>query len=183
MTSGSFSYQVVIDTHVPAPPVVQVAGSTTGGARNPTFTGQTEPFAVVAIDLVGLNGGGMVVGTAEADIHGDWSYPVAGAGLPSGVYVMAAAVMDVAGTWSLPAVTSFVVGSHAPGVPMTAAADQAALGIAALMGPLLNDPAHAGTGASPAFDESAAAPERQGRPGRPWRPAAQWGPSSTWSRP
>ena len=74
-TPLSAPYQVVIDTHVPNPPVLNDISPDTGisgtdgvtDVNTPTFSGTTEPFAVV--DLYS-NGGAVPFGATEADISG-----------------------------------------------------------------------------------------------------------------
>jgi hypothetical protein len=80
-TSLSSPYQVVIDTHVPNPPVLNAISPETGSSgaveytnvNTPTFSGSTEPFAVV--DLYS-NGSAEPFGATEADISGNWSFTV-----------------------------------------------------------------------------------------------------------
>ena len=70
-----------IDTHVPSPPVLNDISPDTGlsntdgitDVNTPTFSGSTEPFAVV--DLYS-NGSPTPFGATEADISGDWSFTV-----------------------------------------------------------------------------------------------------------
>ena len=135
-TPVSSPYQVVIDTHVPNPPVLNAISPETGSSgaveytnvNTPTFSGTTEPFAVV--DLYS-NGSSVPFGATEADISGNWSYtvgqpgtvtypgasssilstllnpilgllqiPTAPSSLPNGTYSVTATAMDVAGTFS-----------------------------------------------------------------------------------
>ncbi len=80
-TPPSYAYQVVIDTHVPNPPVMNDISPDTGlsetdgitDVNTPTFSGSTEPFAVV--DLY-ANGSSEPFGATEADISGSWSWTV-----------------------------------------------------------------------------------------------------------
>jgi hypothetical protein len=80
-TPVSAQYQVVIDTHVPNPPVMNTISPETGesgttqctNVDTPTFSGATEPFAVV--DLY-ANGSSEPFGVTEADINGNWSFTV-----------------------------------------------------------------------------------------------------------
>ena len=80
-TALSYAYEVIIDTHTPQPPVLNDISpdtglSTTDGITNdnhPTFSGTTEPFAVVELYL---NGSNQAFGATEADINGDWSFTV-----------------------------------------------------------------------------------------------------------
>jgi hypothetical protein len=80
-TPLSYAYQVVIDTHVPSPPVMNDIAPDTGSSdtdgitdvSTPTFSGSTEPFAVV--DLY-ANGSSVPFGATEADISGSWSWTV-----------------------------------------------------------------------------------------------------------
>jgi hypothetical protein len=91
-TPLSYSYEVVIDTHTPQPPALNDISPDTGlgltdGITNdnhPTFSGTTEPFAVVNLYS---NGSSQPFGTTEADAGGSWSYSVGQAGqitYPSG---------------------------------------------------------------------------------------------------
>jgi Matrixin/Bacterial Ig-like domain len=81
VTPLSAPYQVVIDTHVPQPPVMNDISPDTGlsstdgitDVNTPTFSGTAEPFAVV--DLYS-NGSTVPFGATEADISGDWSFTV-----------------------------------------------------------------------------------------------------------
>ena len=80
-TSLSSPYQVVIDSHVPNPPLVNPVSPETGSSgtteytnvNTPTFSGTTEPFAVVHLYA---NGSDVQLGATEADINGDWSWTV-----------------------------------------------------------------------------------------------------------
>ena len=80
-TPISYPYQVVIDTHVPASPVLNDISPDTGfsstdgvtDVNTPTFSGWTEPFAVVELYA---NGNTVPFGATEADIFGAWSYTV-----------------------------------------------------------------------------------------------------------
>jgi hypothetical protein len=80
-TPLSAPYQVVIDTHVPQPPVMNDISPDTGfsstdgitDVNTPTFSGTTEPFAVV--DLYS-NGSAVPFGATEADLSGAWSFTV-----------------------------------------------------------------------------------------------------------
>jgi Bacterial Ig-like domain/Matrixin len=80
-TPLSSPYQVVIDTHVPYPPVLNAVSPETGSSgaveytnvNTPTFSGSTEPFAVV--DLYN-DGSPEPFGATEADISGNWSFTV-----------------------------------------------------------------------------------------------------------
>src|SRR5262249_8897984 len=84
-TAPSAPYEVVIDTHVPQPPVLNDISPDTGlsstdgitDVNTPTFSGTTEPFAIVNLYL---NGSNQPFGTTEADINGLWSYTVGQAG-------------------------------------------------------------------------------------------------------
>ncbi len=135
-TPLSSPYQVVIDTHVPNRPVINDISPETGSSgaveytnvNTPTFSGTTEPFAVV--DLYS-NGSSVPFGATEADISGNWSYTVGQPGtvtypgasssilssvlnpildlllvptppssLADGTYNVTATAMDVAGTYS-----------------------------------------------------------------------------------
>ena len=74
----SYPYQVVIDTHVPNPPVLNDISPDTGlsstdgitDVNTPTFSGSTEPFAVINLFS---NGSSQPFGTTQADISGFWS--------------------------------------------------------------------------------------------------------------
>jgi hypothetical protein len=80
-TPVSYLYQVTVDTHVPNPPVLNdispdAGFSSTDGITDintPTFSGWTEPFAVVELYA---NGSTVPFGATEADISGAWSYTV-----------------------------------------------------------------------------------------------------------
>ena len=80
-TPISSPYQVIIDTHVPNPPVLNAISPETGSSgaveytnvNTPTFSGSTEPFAVV--DLYN-DGSPEPFGATEADISGNWSFTV-----------------------------------------------------------------------------------------------------------
>jgi Matrixin/Bacterial Ig-like domain len=80
-TPLSYPYQVVVDTHVPSPPSLNDIAPDTGSnsadgityVNTPTFSGWTEPFAVV--DLYS-NGSAVPFGATEADISGSWSFTV-----------------------------------------------------------------------------------------------------------
>ncbi len=80
-TALSYAYEVVIDTHTPQPPVLNDISPDTGLSdtdgitddNHPTFSGTTEPFAVVELYLSGSN---QAFGATEADINGDWSFTV-----------------------------------------------------------------------------------------------------------
>jgi hypothetical protein len=80
-TPLSAPYQVIIDTHVPNPPVLNAVSPETGSSgaveytnvNTPTFSGSTEPFAVV--DLYN-DGSTEPFGATEADISGNWSFTV-----------------------------------------------------------------------------------------------------------
>ncbi len=80
-TAMSYAYGVTIDTHTPQPPQINGISPDTGpsgtnGVTNfnrPTFSGATEPFAVVNLYL---NGSNKAFGTTEADAYGNWSYTV-----------------------------------------------------------------------------------------------------------
>jgi large repetitive protein len=82
-TPLSAPYQVVIDTHVPNPPVLNAVSPETGSSgaveytnvNTPTFSGWTEPFAVVAL-YSNSNGNTAPIGATEADISGYWSFTV-----------------------------------------------------------------------------------------------------------
>lgn len=107
-TVPSAGYEVVIDTHVPQPPVLGDISpdngfSNTDGitdANHPTFSGTTEPFAMVSLYL---NGSNQPFGATEADINGNWSYTVGqpgqvtypGATLPSVVAPVVSLVDDL----------------------------------------------------------------------------------------
>ncbi len=78
---ASSPYLVVIDTHVPNAPAMNAVSPETGsiGAveytsdNTPTFSGTTEPFAVVYLYA---NGSSTPFGATEADINGNWSFTV-----------------------------------------------------------------------------------------------------------
>jgi hypothetical protein len=80
-TPLSYPYEVTIDTHVPDSPILNAVSPETGSSgaveytnnNTPTFSGWTEPFAVV--DLYN-NGSSEPFGATEADISGYWSYTV-----------------------------------------------------------------------------------------------------------
>ncbi len=80
-TPPSSPYVVVIDTHVPNSPVMNVVSpeaATMGSVEytstnTPTFSGTTEPFAVVYLYA---NGSSTPFGATEADIDGNWSFTV-----------------------------------------------------------------------------------------------------------
>ncbi len=80
-TAMSYSYEVVIDTHTPQPPLLNDISPDTGLSSTdgitddnlPTFSGTTEPFAVVELYL---NGSNQAFGATEADINGNWSFTV-----------------------------------------------------------------------------------------------------------
>ncbi len=104
-TPVSYPYQVTIDTHVPAPPVLNditpdTGASSTDGitnAKNPTFSGQSEPFAYINLYS---NGSNQPFATTEADINGNWSYAISGGGWGDGTYKVTVAAMDIAGSVS-----------------------------------------------------------------------------------
>ena len=72
---------MVIDTHTPQPPQLNDISPDTGLSRTdgitdvnqPTFSGTTEPFAIVELYL---NGSHQPFGATEADINGNWSFTV-----------------------------------------------------------------------------------------------------------
>ena len=115
-TPLSYAYQVVIDTHVPNPPVMNDISPDTGlsdtdgitDVNTPTFSGSTEPFAVV--DLY-ANGSSEPFGATEADISGSWSctvgqpgqvtYPGASSSILSPVFGLLEDVTSVLGLGSL----------------------------------------------------------------------------------
>jgi hypothetical protein len=113
-TPASYPYQVVIDTHVPNPPVLADITPDTGASntdgitntRNPTFSGSSEPFAVINLYTQGSL---VPFGTATANIHGLWSYTLPGSGWPDGTYKVTATAMDVAGNTSRPSQAERVV--------------------------------------------------------------------------
>jgi Matrixin/Bacterial Ig-like domain len=80
-TPLSAFYQVIIDTHVPNPPAMNDISPDTGvsstdgitDVNTPTFSGTTEPFAVV--DLYS-NGSALPFGATEADVTGSWSFTI-----------------------------------------------------------------------------------------------------------
>jgi hypothetical protein len=80
-TPLSAPYQVIIDTHVPNPPAMNDISPDTGvsstdgvtDVNTPTFSGTTEPFAVV--DLYS-NGSTIPFGATEADVTGSWSFTI-----------------------------------------------------------------------------------------------------------
>jgi Matrixin/Bacterial Ig-like domain len=80
-TPLSAPYQVVIDTHIPNPPLLDPISPETGSSGaveytnvdTPTFSGTTEPFAVVYLYA---NGSNEPFGATEADINGNWSFTV-----------------------------------------------------------------------------------------------------------
>jgi hypothetical protein len=84
-TAASAAYEVNIDTHVPQSPVLNDISPDTGlsltdgitNVNRPTFSGTTEPFAVVNLYA---NGSSQPFGTTEADINGFWSYTVGQSG-------------------------------------------------------------------------------------------------------
>ncbi len=104
-TPVSYAYQVTIDTHVPSPPNLNDVSPDTGAsntdgitnAENPTFSGGSEPFAVINLYS---NGKSKPFATTEADINGNWSYTIPGGGWGDGTYNVTATQMDVAGTTS-----------------------------------------------------------------------------------
>lgn len=112
-TPMSYAYTVVIDTHVPAPPLVAGISPTSGvgpkgpitSSSRPTIWGWTEPFADVAISMVNPGHHGDIsppIGMTEADRTGFWSYTLDQPPLSRGDYSLRAMAMDVAGTWSAP---------------------------------------------------------------------------------
>jgi Matrixin/Bacterial Ig-like domain len=104
-TPASYPYQVVIDTHVPDPPVLADITPDTGAnntdgitdVRNPTFSGSSEPFAIINLYT---KGSPVPFGTAAANILGLWSYTLPGGGWPDGTYWVTATATDIAGTTS-----------------------------------------------------------------------------------
>jgi hypothetical protein len=80
-TAASAPFEVTIDTHTPQPPALNDITPDTGlsltdgitNCNHPTFSGTTEPFAVVNLYA---NGSNQPFGTTEADINGNWSYAV-----------------------------------------------------------------------------------------------------------
>ena len=77
----SYAYEVVIDTHTPQPPQLNDISPDTGlsltdgitDVNDPTFSGTTEPYAVVNLYD---NGGAMPFGSTEADASGNWSFTI-----------------------------------------------------------------------------------------------------------
>jgi hypothetical protein len=138
-TAPSAVYEAVIDTHVPQPPVLNDISPDTGLSNTdgitdvnlPTFSGRTEPFAVVNLYS---NGSNQPFGTTEADITGFWSFTVGQLGqvtypggsqsggsaqsLPDGTYQITATAMDIAGTVSAasPPMT-IVIDTQKPSAP------------------------------------------------------------------
>jgi hypothetical protein len=144
-TSASYPYEVIIDTHVPQPPVLNDISPDTGSSNTdgitdvnqPTFSGTTEPFAVINLYS---NGSNQPFGTTEADASGNWSFTVgqpgwvtypggtlhsssqtsggSGTTLPDGTYNVTATAMDIAGTVSAPSAPStFVIDTQLPPTP------------------------------------------------------------------
>jgi len=122
----SYVYQVTIDTHVPSPPVLNDISPDTGAsstdgitnAKNPTFSGGSEPFAVINLYS---NGNNNPFGTTEADISGDWSYTIPGGGWGDGTYNVTATATDIAGTTSASSAPLMVVIlTHQPQQPNVA---------------------------------------------------------------
>ena len=129
-TSPSSPYQVVIDTHVPNAPVLNVISPETGSSgaieytnvNTPTFSGTTEPFAVVYLYA---NGSDVLLGSTEADINGDWSwtvgqpgqvtYPGATSSILSPVVGLVEDVTSLLGLESAPGFTSRHGGRHLSG--------------------------------------------------------------------
>lgn len=124
VTSMSYGYTVVIDTHVPAPPIVTeispISGASPSGlitnSTTPAISGWTEPFAVVAISIVRPGHGNnmpLLIGKTEADMAGFWSYTV-NQPLPHGIDILTARAMDLAGTWSAQSLPfAFIVAPNA----------------------------------------------------------------------
>jgi hypothetical protein len=112
-TPLSYPYDVTIDTHMPQPPVLNDITPDSGlsntdgitNAKNPTFSGTSEPFA--AVNLYS-NGSLVPFATTQANISGQWSYTVPNGGWSDGTYRVTATQMDVAGTTSA-AATPFTV--------------------------------------------------------------------------
>jgi hypothetical protein len=81
ITPASSPYAVVVDTHVPNAPVMNAVSPEAGTSgtieytqtSTPTFSGTTEPFAVVYLYA---NGSSTPFGATEADIQGNWSFTV-----------------------------------------------------------------------------------------------------------
>ena len=102
-TPLSAPYQVVIDTHVPNPPVMNTISPETGSSgaveytnvNTPTFSGTTEPFAVV--DLY-ANGSSEPFGATEADINGNWSFTVGQPGQVTDSQASPSVVSSILGT-------------------------------------------------------------------------------------
>jgi hypothetical protein len=155
-TASSAPYEVTIDTHTPGAPHMNdispdTGASSTDGITNdntPTFSGTTEPFAVINLYA---NGSSTPFGTTEADITGNWSFTVGQAGavtyprttgttgilpillilpgqtststLPSiladGTYDVTATAMDIAGTTGpSSSVLKVVIDTQAPAAPV-----------------------------------------------------------------
>ena len=104
-TSFSFPFQVQIDTHLTAAPILgniapDTGASSTDGitnSKNPTFSGFSEAFAVINLYS---NGSSTPFGTTTANIAGMWTYTIPGSGWSDGTYQVTATATDVAGTTS-----------------------------------------------------------------------------------
>jgi Matrixin/Bacterial Ig-like domain len=97
-TPPASQYQVQIDTHTPNAPSLSAISPETGTIGNveytndntPTFSGTTEPFAVVYLYA---NGSSTPFGATEADINGNWSFTVGQPGSVTYQYALTSSVL------------------------------------------------------------------------------------------
>ncbi|SFK28793.1 FG-GAP-like repeat-containing protein, partial [Celeribacter neptunius] len=101
--TASAGFDVVVDTTVPAAPVVtsftyDVPGAGTGASGETTsdstllFNGTAEANALVEVFLQGVS-----IGTVTADASGNWTLDYTGTNIVDGDYVVTATQIDVAG--------------------------------------------------------------------------------------
>jgi hypothetical protein len=103
---------VVIDTAVPAAPVVTASSANT---LTPTVAGTSEAFASVEVYIDGV-----LAGTATANAVGAWTLPVTVGG--TATYLVTAKAIDAAGSVSpLSAAATLVIDVSAPVAPTMAA--------------------------------------------------------------
>jgi hypothetical protein len=119
VTPQSSSYMVTIDTQLPSPPTISGITPDTGRSQSDGYTNDTTPtiFGQAApLSLVTLydsnpnhnNGQTQVVGTAQADINGNWSYTVgSGSVVQQGLNNLTATATDIAGNVSKVTPASF----------------------------------------------------------------------------
>ncbi len=105
-STGSLRYPVTIDLQAPAAPVITdivddfgiYLGSVAPGGsiddRTPTIRGTAEPRGLIVVSL-----NSVVVGTADANDAGRWTFPVQES-LADGIYTVSARVRDAAGNIS-----------------------------------------------------------------------------------